>query len=112
MRYFQRVAWEAAALAVIDVEYGYGANAAGWLTPIAILGLTLLPAMTKHLHRRLGVDGFTALTEALELLGLLIMLRIGPATTASLVQFLVGSCIFYLGNWGQSVPYNSFRPDF
>merc|ERR1719486_1209548 len=112
IRYFQRVAWEAAALQVISEEYGYGSKLAGVIIPVAIVGLMALPFVSNKLHRNLGSEGYMASMDALELLGILLMFRIGEPTRASLVQFLFASCLYYTGNWAQSVPYTSMRPDF
>merc|ERR1719235_1797726 len=104
-RFCQRIAWESGALFIIAVEYNLGSTTAGLLIPLPLLGLLLLPLWAGRLFHHLGMLGYFQVTKVMEVVGLLLMLRISGPTWFSLVQFMVGSSLFYMGNWGQAVPY-------
>jgi MFS family permease len=104
-RFCQRIAWESGALFIIAVEYELGSTTAGLLIPLPLLGLLLLPLWAGRLFHRLGMLGYFQVTKLMEVVGLLLMIRISGPTWFSLAQFMVGSSLFYMGNWGQAVPY-------
>mmetsp|Transcript_94743 Transcript_94743/g.251633 ORF Transcript_94743/g.251633 Transcript_94743/m.251633 type:complete len:592 (-) Transcript_94743:74-1849(-) len=110
-RMFQRVCWEAGVLVVLVADYGLTTKQVGLILALPVL--TTLPAgLSQGLLNSLSPVVACRLLSLCELGGMLLMLRVGPASNQAMVFLLAGSAIFYGANYMSIVPITPLRARF
>eukprot|EP00408_Alexandrium_pacificum_P021983 CAMPEP_0171185318 /NCGR_PEP_ID=MMETSP0790-20130122/16240_1 /TAXON_ID=2925 /ORGANISM="Alexandrium catenella, Strain OF101" /LENGTH=588 /DNA_ID=CAMNT_0011650337 /DNA_START=107 /DNA_END=1873 /DNA_ORIENTATION=- len=110
-RMFQRVCWEAGVLVLLVQDYGLTTKQAGLVMALPVMA-SLPLVLASDLLGSFGTVNATRILTLWELLGIVLMVRLVPASTQGLVLLLVGSAIFYGTNWMTIVPLAPLRARF
>lgn len=111
-RFIQRVGWESGVLLILMHNHNFDIMQAGFAVGIVPLGLIPMFMATPRLYDTLGFLGCVHTMEAVQVIGLALMLCAGSSGAANLVTLMLGSVLFYSGNFSTALVYGKLRSSF
>jgi hypothetical protein len=93
-------------------NYNFSPIQAGLVVAVVPLGLIPMFALTSHVHNSFGFLRSVHIVEAVQAVGLALMLCAGSSSAVDLVVFMIGSVLFYVGNFSLALLYGKLRSSF